>query len=157
MIPLSIYIIQHLQKLSGGSFAREQILAYRRLISGRSPVFSPEQAKQIKNKYPAAQIESLFFSTADGGLTLKKEVAVSERQDNNDLDTVLEIMLAEVWQEKSSLQELKKNKGLYQELIQRIYDPQVIILKYPPATVTSRKRQLQTIMNMALDQVYGEA
>lgn len=61
MIPLSIYIIQHLQKLSGGSFAREQILAYRRLISGRSPVFSPEQAKQIKNKYPAAQIESLFF------------------------------------------------------------------------------------------------
>lgn len=88
---------------------------------------------------------------------MKKEVAVSERQDNNDLDTVLEIMLAEVWQEKSSLQELKKNKGLYQELIQRIYDPQVIILKYPPATVTSRKRQLQTIMNMALDQVYGEA
>lgn len=157
MIPLSIYIIQHMQKLSGEFFDRSLIGAYRRVLPGRAQVFPPDIAKKICAEYAPELIASLFFSAQDGSLVLKKEVAVSEQKSLTDLDLVLEIFLKFVWNETLSLQELKQERSKYQDAVQKIYDPHLIILKYPAATVTSRKRQIQSIMTTALDRVYGEA
>ena len=156
MISLALYIIQHMQKLTGEFFDRETIQAYRRIIPGRVPVFSSQQVEILRSAYTPTQLNRLFTSTADGGLLLKREIAVSEIQNSEDFDTVLAIMLRQVWKESLTITDIKKNETQYQYYIQKIYDPNTIILKYPAATVTSRKRQLQRIMTAALERVYGE-
>lgn len=157
MIPLSIYIIQHMPRATGAPITRTEIKAYRRLRTDIQQVFRGNIADKLRTVYPAETIDRLFERLPDKALALKREVEVSEAAPTEDIDTVLQIMATHVWKEPVKIAAVKQHKkDDYQAYLCRVYDPQCIILKYPAGTVTSRKRQVQRLMTAAMDRVYGD-
>ena len=145
-------------------FKREEIQAYRRLRTDLRPsdkLIVGHAAEHILAQYGEAKIKQLFFISYEANginLSLKKEVPVSEGFDNLDLDLVIEIIAKYCWHEQAfDITLVKANKAQYQQYVDLLYNANMIILKYPPATLTSRKRQIEPQVKQALAVMYSQS
>lgn len=148
LLQLAQELKSRITRSTGEAFADQEIQTYRRIRTNFPKLyFDRTETQAIFREYSSpteyAILERLFFINDNGTLSLRREILAAETEDTEDLTMLLKILLRFYWStEPGSSTEILKDKNKLRPYIEKLFNPNVMVLKYPQASVTTRKRQL---------------